>query len=162
MVDKKGFILFSSFLRFHFVPRIKGDLNVAHKDCDVWNPTAKHLPKQPGVTPQERSSFSSLLTTTGFKDAFRFFYPESAGQFTFWSAKTFARPVNRGLRLDYFLCSESLYPPPSSSLNMEVAEGQDREGSTPEPSPGVLDTLILHDETLGCSDHCPIVLVLRV
>ena len=51
-----------------------GDLNVAHLDLDIHNPSAKHLVKQAGVTPQERASFSTLLAS-GFQDAFRYFYP---------------------------------------------------------------------------------------
>lgn len=39
-----------------------GDLNVAHLDLDVHNPGAKHIAKQAGLTPQERSSMSALLT----------------------------------------------------------------------------------------------------
>ena len=34
-----------------------GDLNVAHTNLEVWNDGAKHLPKQAGVTPEERASF---------------------------------------------------------------------------------------------------------
>ncbi len=51
-----------------------GDLNVGHLDLDIHNPTAKHIVKQSGLTPEERNSFSSLLAA-GFRDAFRFLYP---------------------------------------------------------------------------------------
>lgn len=51
-----------------------GDLNVAHLDLDIHNPTAKHLSKQAGVTPEERTSFGTTLANE-FQDAFRFFYP---------------------------------------------------------------------------------------
>jgi exonuclease III len=51
-----------------------GDLNVGHLDLDIHNPTAKHIAKQSGLTPEERNSFSVLLSS-GFKDAFRFLYP---------------------------------------------------------------------------------------
>ena len=53
---------------------LTGDLNVAHLDLDIHNPTAKHIAKQAGLTPQERTSFGTLLAT-GFQDALRFFYP---------------------------------------------------------------------------------------
>jgi hypothetical protein len=53
---------------------LTGDLNVAHLDLDIHNPTAKHISKQAGLTPQERSSFGALLAS-GFQDALRFFYP---------------------------------------------------------------------------------------
>lgn len=53
---------------------LTGDLNVAHLDLDIHNPTAKHISKQSGLTPQERQSFHSRLATD-FQDALRFFYP---------------------------------------------------------------------------------------
>ncbi len=40
-----------------------GDLNVAFLDIDLHNPTAKHIPKQAGVTARERESFRTLLNT---------------------------------------------------------------------------------------------------
>jgi hypothetical protein len=43
-------------------------------DLDIYNPEAKHISKQAGLTPEERESHS-LLLTTNFQDAFRFFYP---------------------------------------------------------------------------------------
>lgn len=54
---------------------LTGDLNVGHLDLVIHNPDAKHIAKQAALTPQERGSFSNLLTTTGFIDAFRFFHP---------------------------------------------------------------------------------------
>jgi exonuclease III len=53
---------------------LTGDLNVAYQDIDFYNPTAKHINKQAGLTPQERASFGSLLATQ-FQDALRYFYP---------------------------------------------------------------------------------------
>jgi exonuclease III len=54
---------------------LTGDLNVGHLDIDIHNPTAKHISKQAGLTPQERASFSLLLQETKFLDAFRYYYP---------------------------------------------------------------------------------------
>ena len=51
-----------------------GDLNCGHLDIDMYNPHGKHTPQQAGLTPRERASFSMLLSTN-FRDAFRFFYP---------------------------------------------------------------------------------------
>lgn len=53
---------------------LAGDLNVAYADIDFYNPTAKHIHKQAGLTPQERQSFGALLNTD-FHDALRYFYP---------------------------------------------------------------------------------------
>ena len=86
-----------------------GDLNVGHLDLDIYNPTAKHIHKQAGLTPQERESFTRLLESgNGYKDAHRELYPEARGQFTYWSKRTNARPFNKGLRLDYFICSDRM------------------------------------------------------
>lgn len=85
-----------------------GDLNCGHLDLDIHNPAAKHIPKQAGLTPRERSSFQILLDSGGFKDALRYFYPTATGQFTYWSKRANGRPFNKGLRLDYFLCSDEV------------------------------------------------------
>lgn len=53
---------------------LTGDLNVAHLDLDIHNPTAKHISKQSGLTPQERQSFDTRLAAE-FQDALRYFYP---------------------------------------------------------------------------------------
>ena len=89
------------------------------------------------------------------------------GQFTYWSVRTNARPVNKGLRLDYFVCSKNLFAPQqrgSLTISEGEAEGEDvlerRLGEVPVP--GVVDSYILHEDTLGCSDHCPIMLVMKL
>lgn len=53
---------------------LTGDLNVGHLDLDIHNPTAKHIVKQAGLTPEERQSFTTFVTGP-FRDAFRHFYP---------------------------------------------------------------------------------------
>jgi exodeoxyribonuclease-3 len=55
-----------------------GDLNVAHTNFEVWNDGAKHLPKQAGVTAEERASFQQMLDA-GFMDAFRALHPTAKG-----------------------------------------------------------------------------------
>lgn len=125
-----------------------GDLNVGHLDLDIYNPTAKHIDKQSGLTPEERASFQVLLDL-GFVDAFRYLHPEARGQFTWWSMRTNARPVNKGLRLDYFVCSDTMIPGQSDDVK---GEGKAE----------ILDSYIIHKDTIGLSDHCPIMLVLKV
>ena len=145
-----------------------GDLNVAHLDIDIYNAGQPHLKKQAGTTPEERASFGVLLSS-GFKDALRHFYPEARGQFTYWSQRTFARPVNNGLRLDYFICSESLFDDAtttsssSSSSSASSVTGQKRSADTANtpPTVSVVDSYILHTETEGYSDHAPVVLILQ-
>lgn len=84
-----------------------GDLNVAHKRLDIYNDGAKHLLKQAGCTLKEKESFSRQLEA-GYVDAFRELHPDAGGQYTYWSQRTFAREPNKGLRLDYFVCSKTM------------------------------------------------------
>ena len=116
-----------------------GDLNVAHTNLEVWNDGAKHLPKQAGVTKEERESFQAQLDS-GFIDAFRHLHPSAAGHYSYWSTRAGNREPNKGLRLDYFIC-DPLFFDESSHV---VAR----------------DSYMLHD-LLG-SDHCPVVLELEV
>ena len=100
---------------------VGGDLNVAVEDIDFYNPAAKHVAKQAGLTPEERAS-ARLLTSAaapgtdgvgdglGMVDCFRLRHPHAAGQYTYWSQRARNRPLNRGLRLDYFLLSSGAAP----------------------------------------------------
>lgn len=119
-----------------------GDLNVAHQRLDVYNYGAKHLLKQAGCTLEEIQSFTDLLKA-GYKDALRTFHPDAQGQYTYWSTRTKAREPNKGLRLDYFVCSEKMF----DDLNNES-------------DVAVRDSYVL-DNYLG-SDHCPIVLEMEL
>ena len=47
-----------------------GDLNVAHRDEDIWNVTASHIKKSAGTTPQEREAFGVMLEENKLVDAF--------------------------------------------------------------------------------------------
>lgn len=103
---------------------------------------------------------------------------DARGQFTYWSQRTFARPVNKGLRLDYFLCSNDMLRSPKTSspifFHQEINENPSialSKKSKKETSnhaeilnkvPGVLDCYSLHGETVGCSDHCPVILILQL
>eukprot|EP00978_Attheya_sp_CCMP212_P018011 scaffold48740_cov61-Attheya_sp.AAC.2 len=78
-----------------------GDLNVAHTEMD------KHLGNSAGTTPEECAYFARQLDA-GFVDAFRFLHPKAQGQCTYWSQHAGNRAPNKGLRLDYFICSKSL------------------------------------------------------
>ena len=78
-----------------------GDLNVVHRDIDLWNPIGREGVS--GCTPQERRSFNELLSR-GFIDTYRHLYPERI-QYSFWNQIKNLRPYNKGWRLDYFLLS---------------------------------------------------------
>jgi len=96
-----------------------------------------------------------------------------------------SRPVNKGLRLDYFMCSRAMFLPELKAKAEEVQEGGGgvKEGSKEEgcrdaaataattlrkknidniPTPAIVDSYILDQDTIGASDHCPVVLVVKV
>jgi len=120
-----------------------GDLNVAHTGMETWNEGAKHLAKSAGTTPEERASFERQLEA-GYVDAFRELHPDARGQYTYWSQRAGNRAPNKGLRLDYFVCSKAL-------LN----KGEDSSQRVL-----VRDSYMITDQ-VG-SDHCPIVLELEI
>ncbi|MBR6343377.1 MAG: exodeoxyribonuclease III [Selenomonadaceae bacterium] len=103
-----------------------GDLNVAHKEIDLKNPSSNH--HNAGFTDEERGKFTELLEA-GFVDTFRALYPDRTGIYTWWSYLRKARDTNAGWRIDYFVVSERL---------------KER----------IVDATI-HNEIFG-SDHCPV------
>ncbi|MBR5284320.1 MAG: exodeoxyribonuclease III, partial [Clostridia bacterium] len=82
-----------------------GDLNVAHKEIDLKNPSSNR--KNAGFTDQERGKMTDLLGA-GFIDSFRNFYPDLTGAYSWWSYRFNARKNNAGWRIDYFIVSEKL------------------------------------------------------
>jgi exodeoxyribonuclease III len=119
-----------------------GDLNVAHRDVDIWNVEAPHVPKSAGTTVQERESFSKLLDA-GFADGFAHMHPEVQGAFTYWSVRAGNRPKNRGLRLDYAVVSRTLLPASTTT-----------EPQASASSPALVDAF--HLAELSTGDHCPV------
>ena len=107
-----------------------GDLNVAHEPIDLKNPATNQ--NNAGFTLSEREKMTHLLNS-GFIDTFRFFHPEEAGAYSWWSYMFHARENNAGWRIDYFLVSEALK--------------------------GRLQSACIHPEIFG-SDHCPVELVI--
>lgn len=107
-----------------------GDLNVAHEEIDLKNPKTNH--NNPGFTDAEREKFSVMLDS-GFIDSYRYFYPDAAEQYSWWSYRFHAREKNTGWRIDYFVVSRQL------KERMKDA--------------------VIHQEIFG-SDHCPVELVI--
>ncbi len=103
-----------------------GDLNVAHHEIDLKNPKTNR--RNAGFTDEERGKISRILDS-GFIDTWRYFYPDLAGVYSWWSYRFQARKKNAGWRIDYFCVSECL-----------------REK--------LIDAKI-HTSIMG-SDHCPI------
>lgn len=109
-----------------------GDLNVAHKEIDIYDPKGKE--KVPGFSPQERKSFDDFLNDSGFVDTFRNLYPDQV-KYSFWSVRASLRESNRGWRLDYFLGSKDAMP--------------------------LIEDSLIHNDYWG-SDHCPVELKLKL
>jgi exodeoxyribonuclease-3 len=84
---------------------VSGDLNVAHNDIDLKNPGPNR--GNAGFSDQEREKFG-LLLESGFTDTFRYFYPDAAGCYSWWSYRFNARKNNAGWRIDYWLCSDRI------------------------------------------------------
>ena len=108
-----------------------GDLNVAHQEIDLKNPSTNH--HNAGFTDEERSCFSTVLES-GYIDTFRYFYPDRKDIYSWWSYRFHAREKNTGWRIDYFVASEKLK--------------------------GRLKSADIHCDITG-SDHCPVELVIE-
>ena len=98
-----------------------GDLNVAHKDIDIYK--QKGMERCAGFTPQERKNFGKFLKQ-GWVDTFRHFNP-GVKKFSYFSLRSDARAQNRGWRLDYFVVNKELLPNVISSEILSEIEGSD-------------------------------------
>ena len=81
-----------------------GDLNVAHNEIDLKNPSSNR--KNAGFSDEERAKFNALLNA-GFIDSYRYLYPDKV-EYSWWSYRFNARANNSGWRIDYFILSDSL------------------------------------------------------
>ncbi|MCD8037181.1 MAG: exodeoxyribonuclease III [Clostridiales bacterium] len=111
---------------------LTGDLNVAHNEIDLKNPSTNH--KNAGFTDEERGKMTELLAS-GYIDTFRYFYPDKTGVYSWWSYRFKAREKNAGWRIDYYIVSERL---------------KDK-----------LVSADIHTDVMG-SDHCPVELVIEL
>ncbi|MDP2814212.1 MAG: exodeoxyribonuclease III [Erysipelotrichaceae bacterium] len=107
-----------------------GDLNVAHKEIDLKNPSSNR--RSAGFSDEERTKFTQLLSN-GFTDTYRYLYPDVRDVYTWWSYMNFARQNNAGWRIDYFVVSEA--------LNDQIVDA------------------MIYPQVMG-SDHCPVGLIL--
>ena len=101
---------------------VTGDLNVAHEEIDLKNP--KTNKKNAGFTQEERDKFTELLDA-GFVDSFRYFYPDKAGAYSWWSYRFKAREKDAGWRIDYFVVSERLAEKMEDALIYKTVMGSD-------------------------------------
>ena len=81
-----------------------GDLNVAHEEIDLKNPSSNR--RNAGFTDEEREKFSTLLRC-GFSDSWRLLNP-GVVKYSWWSYRFQARQKDAGWRIDYFLVSDAL------------------------------------------------------
>lgn len=105
MIWEKAFLEFLLQLDAKKPVIICGDLNVAHQEIDLKNPSSNR--GNAGFSDQERSCFTQLLQS-GFTDTFRYLYPDLTGAYTWWSYMFNARKNNAGWRIDYFLVSDRI------------------------------------------------------
>ena len=70
-----------------------GDLNVAHEEIDLKNPSTNHM--NAGFTDQERGKMTELLAS-GFTDSFRYLYPDKRDAYSWWSFRAASRERNVG------------------------------------------------------------------
>jgi len=82
-----------------------GDLNVAHQEIDLKNPSSNR--GNAGFSDEERESFGKLLDA-GFTDSFRYLFPDTTGAYSWWSYRFNARKNNAGWRIDYFIVSNRI------------------------------------------------------
>ena len=108
-----------------------GDYNICHRPIDIHDPVRNAT--NSGFLPEEREWIGGFIDT-GFIDTFRYFHPEEAGKYSWWSYRFNARANNKGWRIDYWLVSD---------------RWADR----------IEDSVIYADIT--GSDHCPVGLVLK-
>ena len=81
-----------------------GDMNVAHQEIDLKNPSTNR--RNAGFTDEERTKFSELLQA-GFIDSWRSLNP-GVVKYSWWSYRFQARAKDVGWRIDYFLVSDNL------------------------------------------------------
>ncbi|MCR5518051.1 MAG: exodeoxyribonuclease III [Lachnospiraceae bacterium] len=82
-----------------------GDLNVAHKEIDLKNPSTNH--RSAGFTDEEREELTKTLAS-GFTDSYRYLYPDVKDIYSWWSYRFKSRERNTGWRIDYFLVSDKI------------------------------------------------------
>ncbi len=81
-----------------------GDINTAHTERDIWNPTGNK--KNSGFLPHERAWMTRLLDR-GWVDVWRHSNPD-AQAYSWWSNRGQARAKDRGWRIDAILASPAL------------------------------------------------------
>ena len=125
-----------------------GDFNTTLQDIDLARP--KENRKTTGCLPEERVAFSWILkpehfdasqlqvtnpefadldqkqiSSLGFIDTFRHFFPDLKDKYSYWDQITRARERNVGWRIDYFNISPKLLPNLKSAQILDQVTGSD-------------------------------------
>ena len=98
-----------------------GDLNVAHNEIDIKNPSSNR--RNAGFTDEERNRFSILLEN-GYADTFRTLYPDTV-KYSWWSYRFKARERNAGWRIDYFVVSQRFMDRVKDAMIYDEQTGSD-------------------------------------
>lgn len=98
-----------------------GDLNVAHNEIDIKNPSSNR--RNAGFTDEERNRFSILLEN-GYADTFRTLYPDTV-KYSWWSYRFKARERNAGWRIDYFVVSQRFMDRVKDAMIFDEQTGSD-------------------------------------
>ena len=98
-----------------------GDLNVAHEEIDIKNPSTNHF--SAGFTDEERNKMTELLDS-GFIDTYRYFNPDIQ-KFTWWNYMHQARLKDIGWRIDYFIVNKDFINNVISTKIYTEVEGSD-------------------------------------
>lgn len=85
---------------------LTGDLNVAHRDCDLKN--WKGNIGEAGCHPDERARFDHWFDELGWVDVARRLAGDVAGPYTWWSFRGRAFDTDAGWRIDYQIATPDL------------------------------------------------------
>ncbi len=108
-----------------------GDYNIAPTDADVWSPA--FYQGKTHVTTSERAAFRAIVAA-GFSDVSRPFTAEPR-TFTYWDYQQLRFQKNRGMRIDFALCSPTL----AARAVSAVIDREERKRT-------------------GASDHAPVII----
>ncbi len=82
-----------------------GDYNICHREIDIHNPISNK--DASGFKPEERAWMEKYFNS-GFIDTFRFFHPQQAHEYSWWSFRANSRANNKGWRIDYIAATKNL------------------------------------------------------
>ncbi|NNG34610.1 exodeoxyribonuclease III [Nakamurella aerolata] len=110
---------------------LAGDYNIAPTDADVWS--VEYYADKTHTSPPERAAFQGLLDA-GLSDPVRAF-TRAPKTFTYWDYQQLRFQKNRGMRIDFMLCSDAVRDRVSgASIDRDERKGK------------------------GASDHAPVLL----